>query len=102
MAKKKTLNVAMIGAQFMGKAHSNAWRKVDMFFDLPARPVMKVRRLVQSHPIGRQLGRQVRLSNDRSSAPDRRVVDGALELSDVARPRMGDDPAHGGRRNLGD
>jgi predicted dehydrogenase len=41
MAKKK-LNVALIGAQFMGKAHSNAWRKVGMFFDLPAQPVMKV------------------------------------------------------------
>lgn len=27
MAKKK-VNVAMIGAQFMGKTHSNAWRKV--------------------------------------------------------------------------
>jgi predicted dehydrogenase len=40
MAKK--VNVAMIGAQFMGKAHSNAWRKVGMFFDLPAQPVMKV------------------------------------------------------------
>ncbi len=39
---KKTVNVAMIGAQFMGKAHSNAWRKVDMFFDLPVKPVMKV------------------------------------------------------------
>ena len=41
MAKKK-VNVAMIGAQFMGKAHSNAWRKVGMFFDLPVQPVMKV------------------------------------------------------------
>jgi len=41
MAKKK-VNVAMIGAQFMGKAHSNAWRKVGMFFDLPVEPVMKV------------------------------------------------------------
>jgi predicted dehydrogenase len=41
MAKKK-LNVAMIGAQFMGKTHSNAWRKVGMFFDLPCEPVMKV------------------------------------------------------------
>ncbi len=41
MAKKK-MNVAMIGAQFMGKAHSNAWRKVGMFFDLPVQPVMKV------------------------------------------------------------
>jgi len=41
MAKKK-VNVALIGAQFMGKAHSNAWRKVGMFFDLPVEPVMKV------------------------------------------------------------
>ena len=41
MAKKK-VNVAMIGAQFMGKAHSNAWRKVGMFFDMPVEPVMKV------------------------------------------------------------
>ena len=41
MAKRK-LNVALIGAQFMGKAHSNAWRKVGMFFDLPAQPVLKV------------------------------------------------------------
>ena len=39
---KKTVNVALIGAQFMGKAHSNAWRKVGMFFDLPVKPVMKV------------------------------------------------------------
>lgn len=41
MAKKK-VNVALIGAQFMGKTHSNAWRKVGMFFDLPVEPVMKV------------------------------------------------------------
>jgi predicted dehydrogenase len=41
MAKKK-VNVALIGASFMGKAHSNAWRKVGMFFDLPVQPVMKV------------------------------------------------------------
>jgi hypothetical protein len=41
MAKKR-VNVALIGAQFMGKAHSNAWRKVGMFFDLPVEPVMKV------------------------------------------------------------
>ena len=39
---KKELNVALIGAQFMGKTHSNAWRKVGMFFDLPVKPVMKV------------------------------------------------------------
>mgnify|MGYP000933215365 CR=1 FL=1 len=30
---KKTLNVAMIGGGFMGKAHSNALARIPMFFD---------------------------------------------------------------------
>lgn len=38
----RELNVAIIGYQFMGKAHSNAWRQAVPFFDLPAKPVMKV------------------------------------------------------------
>jgi predicted dehydrogenase len=38
----KTLNVGMIGYKFMGRAHSNAWLKADKFFDLKARPIMKV------------------------------------------------------------
>jgi len=38
----KTLNVGMVGYKFMGRAHSNAWLKADKFFDLKARPVMKV------------------------------------------------------------
>jgi predicted dehydrogenase len=33
---KKELNVGMIGYAFMGRAHSNAWRQVGHFFDLPA------------------------------------------------------------------
>jgi len=36
----KPLNVALIGYQFMGKAHSNAWANAPHFFDLPRRPVM--------------------------------------------------------------
>ncbi len=36
------LNVAMVGYQFMGRAHSNAWRQVGRFFDLPLEPVLKV------------------------------------------------------------
>lgn len=32
---KRTLNVGMIGYNFMGKAHSNAWRQAPKFFDLP-------------------------------------------------------------------
>ena len=38
----KTLNVAMVGYGFMGKAHSNAYRKVNQFFtDVEHRPVLK-------------------------------------------------------------
>jgi len=39
---KRKLNIAMIGHRFMGKAHSNAWRQVRRFFDVPVEPVMKV------------------------------------------------------------
>ena len=40
-AKKKNLNIGMIGYGFMGRAHSNAWRKVTNFFDVPLQPVLK-------------------------------------------------------------
>jgi predicted dehydrogenase len=36
------LNVAMIGYQFMGRAHSNAWRQAGRFFDSAYEPVLKV------------------------------------------------------------
>ena len=39
---KKKLNVALLGYGFMGRAHSNAYRKVSQFFDLEYEPVMKV------------------------------------------------------------
>ena len=38
---KKTLNVGMIGYGFMARAHSNAYRKVNNFFDLEYRPALK-------------------------------------------------------------
>jgi predicted dehydrogenase len=37
----KVLNVGMIGYGFMGRAHSNAYRKTNQFFDLEYRPVLK-------------------------------------------------------------
>ena len=40
MAKKK-LNVGMIGYGFMGRTHSNAFRRVGNFFDLDYEPVLK-------------------------------------------------------------
>ncbi|MDQ1085505.1 Gfo/Idh/MocA family protein [Siphonobacter sp. SORGH_AS_1065] len=38
----KELNVGIVGTKFMGKAHSNAWKKAPLFFDTPAKPVLKV------------------------------------------------------------
>jgi len=38
----KDLNVGLIGHQFMGKAHSNAYHNVPKFFKLKLRPVMKM------------------------------------------------------------
>ncbi|MBM3768426.1 MAG: Gfo/Idh/MocA family oxidoreductase [Acidobacteria bacterium] len=37
----KKLNVGMIGYGFMGRTHSNAFRKVTNFFDVPLQPVLK-------------------------------------------------------------
>ncbi len=38
---KPSLTVGLIGYQFMGKAHSNAYRQVNRFFDLPYQVRMK-------------------------------------------------------------
>jgi predicted dehydrogenase len=37
----KPLNIGLIGYGFMGRAHSNAYRKVNNFFELEYHPVMK-------------------------------------------------------------
>jgi len=38
---QKPLNVAMVGYGFMGRAHSQAYRRVNQFFELGHRPVLK-------------------------------------------------------------
>ena len=38
----KTMNVAIIGTKFMGKAHSNAWLNAPRFFDMGIKPILKV------------------------------------------------------------
>jgi myo-inositol 2-dehydrogenase/D-chiro-inositol 1-dehydrogenase len=38
---KPRLNIGMIGYGFMGRTHSNAFRKVPNFFDVPYEPVLK-------------------------------------------------------------
>jgi predicted dehydrogenase len=37
----KELNIGIIGYKFMGRAHSNAWLKAPLFFDIPVKPVLK-------------------------------------------------------------
>ncbi|MEV6985057.1 Gfo/Idh/MocA family oxidoreductase [Sphaerisporangium sp. NPDC051017] len=39
---RPALGVGMVGYAFMGRVHSQAWRSVDAFFDLPVAPVMAV------------------------------------------------------------
>lgn len=38
---EKNLNIGLVGYGFMGRTHSNAYCKVNHFFDLPYRPVLK-------------------------------------------------------------
>src|SRR5947207_3372711 len=57
----KTLNVGMIGYKFMGKAHSNAWLKADKFFDLKARPIMK---MIEAGDLGKIYHYRARYAQD--------------------------------------
>ncbi|HEV2045021.1 MAG TPA: Gfo/Idh/MocA family oxidoreductase [Chthoniobacterales bacterium] len=41
MPAKRSLAVGLIGYNFMGKAHSNAWRQISHFFNLPATVQLK-------------------------------------------------------------
>ena len=41
MAKKKKLNIGVVGCGFMGRTHSNAFRQAPQYFDLAYEPVLK-------------------------------------------------------------
>ena len=41
MPSQKPLNIGLIGYGFMGRTHSNAYKRVNDFFDLSYRPVLK-------------------------------------------------------------
>ena len=40
MAEKKPLRIGLVGYGFMGRTHSNAFRKAPNFFDLEHEPVL--------------------------------------------------------------
>jgi predicted dehydrogenase len=41
MSAKKPLNIGLVGYGFMGRTHSNAYKRVNDFFDVPYRPVLR-------------------------------------------------------------
>jgi predicted dehydrogenase len=79
-----TLDVALIGQKFMGRAHSNAWGQVNRFFDLPAHAVMHT---VAARDAS-ELAEFARRWGWRKSTTDWRAIadDEEIDLVDVATP----------------
>ncbi|MCB9879938.1 MAG: Gfo/Idh/MocA family oxidoreductase [Planctomycetes bacterium] len=83
-AKSPVLNVAMVGHAFMGRAHGNAFRQANHFFDLPLQVVPKV-------IVGRDLGRAAeaagKLGFEHATTDlDAVLADPDIHLVDVATP----------------
>jgi predicted dehydrogenase len=78
-ADGRPLRVAMIGYAFMGRAHSNAWRQVASFFDVPAfeRAVIVGRDATAVAEAAEQLGWQESATDWREviARPDIDIVD---------------------------
>ena len=80
----KTLGVAMLGAGFMGKAHSHAWRSVGSFFDLPLAPRLTV---VAARDPEHLAGFAARWGWGRSTTDWREAVaDAGVDLVDIGTP----------------
>ncbi len=80
----RVLNVAMIGHAFMGRAHGNAYRQVNHFFDLPLQVVPAVvvgRDLARAAAAAQKLGFQ-RATTDLAAV----LADPEIHLVDVATP----------------
>jgi predicted dehydrogenase len=81
----RDINICLIGQKFMGRAHSNAWLKVDKFFTrLPANPIRHT-------VVGRDAGDLETFKNrwywlNRSSNWKKAVTDPAIDLVDITAP----------------
>src|SRR5450432_272199 len=80
----KTVNIGMVGYGFMGRTHSNAFRRVVNFFDVPCLPVLKTvcaRNAERAEAFAAQWGYE-------SSVTDwRALVDSKdIDLIDIASP----------------
>lgn len=80
----KTLNVGLIGYQFMGKAHSNAYRQVNRFFDLPIQVGMRTICGRNAEAVARAAEN---LGWQQAETDWRRVIDDpAIDIVDVSTP----------------
>jgi predicted dehydrogenase len=80
----KPLHVGLIGQKFMGRAHSNAYRQVARFFDLPLEPVMHTvagRNAEELAEFARRWGWNATTTRWRDLAQDPRI-----DLVDVGTP----------------
>jgi predicted dehydrogenase len=80
----RPIRICLIGQKFMGRAHSNAFLKVDKFFKLPVRPVMQT-------VCGRNAGELAAFRDKwgwKSSSTDWKtaVADPEIDLVDVTTP----------------
>lgn len=80
----QSLNICMIGHRFMGRAHSNAYMKVDKFYDVPINPMMD---LVVGRNVADLEAFRARWGWKRSSTNwHTAVTDPAIDLVDVGTP----------------
>jgi predicted dehydrogenase len=79
-----SIGICLIGQKFMGRAHSNAYLKVDKFFDLPARTVMRTvcaRNAAELETFKNRWGWQHASTDWRAS-----IQDPQIDLVDVTTP----------------
>ncbi len=82
---KRTLKIAMIGYNFMGRAHSKAWRQAPRFFDLPAEVELKTlcgRNRPAVEAAARQLGWSQVVTDWREA-----VEDPEIDIVDICTPQ---------------
>ena len=80
----RTINIGMVGYGFMGRTHSNAFRKVTNFFDLPCTPVLKTvcaRNAERAKAFAQQWGYESAVTDWRALVDSRDI-----DLIDIASP----------------
>ena len=81
----RTINVALVGSKFMGRAHSNAWLNVARFFDCDPRPVMHTvggRNVAELDAFAERWGWLNATVDWRSG-----ITDDAIDLVDIGTPK---------------